>query len=325
MCLGKLKNDKSITLQESRCVNIQPQEDTLPADEGKGRYEILSDLIRQSWGGALGRTVMPYGRTKHVLYDALVHWRRYLMRKLLALGLAMMMVLAGSSVALAAENCTVTFTVLYIDESAFDDVDLEVDVGGTKTTHSTGIDSNTVDVVIEQGTHVSVHANKDGYEASTNFQVPEASTYDVTIYMVYHDGDTTKVSFEVTDAIGVNINAHDGHRHVRAGGTEFDPVPFSVHIHGAHENETVGGIVKAFTMTGDGNWTVVAADPVVNAIAFEFSPDNGTYVPFNPSGHELADFTDPNWQQDFWLQGLISAETENARGNIYFQVEVSLK
>ncbi len=252
------------------------------------------------------------------------------MRKLLALGLAMMMVMALSSVALASGSaaCMVTFTILNMDETDHNDATLDIqDYDGPG---HTGSDDNTYMAELQQDRHYDVHVQgaHPPYKGYTMFFTGSEANMDVTIYVAYDEGSDTRVFFEVTDAVGVSLHAHQNRVSIRTGAADFPAIKFDARIDHAGPDEVYEGEITAFTMDNDGDWTVVPATPEAGQIAFEFSPDDSGYVPFHPAGHDLSDFVhDENHghQQDFWLKGITSTDTPaNTMGNVYFRLEVTL-
>ncbi len=250
--------------------------------------------------------------------------------KAIALALAMMMTIALNGVAVAETPgmCEVTFTVLDMENQAVDGVYIDIDDG--EPPHFTDAD-NTVTVSLEQGRHYEarVEGESPPEEGLTRFYTGDATTMQVTIYMLYdaHDeGDTTRVTFEVTEAIGFTLHAHQDQSSIRAGQTDFPAVQFDAKVHHGGHNEVYEGEVTAFTKPGDGDgdWAVVDAVDEAGQIAFQFSADGEeSWTSFNPEGHELDDFQVDAWNQEFWLKGITSDETPaNTMGNIYFRLEL---
>ena len=251
------------------------------------------------------------------------------MKKLLALGLAMMMVMAFSGVALAQDppgDCEVTFTVLDMNNDAVQNVNVHINGDD----HPTGADSNTVIVTLQQQHHydATVDASPAPLHGSTRFFTGDETAMSITIYMLYDavdEGDTTRVLFEVTDAIGVTLHAHQERVSIRTEQTSFPAVQFDAKVH--YGEGEISGEVTAFTKDGDGDWTLVSgADPLqMQQIKFELSTDDeatfgeadlvtGVLLPQSFSAGD-------QWQQDFWLKGITHEDTPaNTMGNIYFKI-----
>ena len=244
-----------------------------------------------------------------------------------------MLLSVGGLIGLAQDlsDCEVTITVMTTDGKLISDADGlngEATVRITQWDHdlqdhieldAAETNNGIVNFTLTQDDHYDAEAEYERQGApslhgSTDFYIQHnEDTKELTIYVLQED--ETDVHYEVGGAVGVSMHTSEGHhQHIATGVGTFPASNLRINVHNSPE-ETVN--VTAFTVDGGWHENLVFSSAGLTAgqIAIQYDT-SGSWADLPQAGTDVIVL---DGEYDLQVRAMVSEETQDKRGPIYFK------